>query len=549
MAIKKIKIKDFKCFYGMFELELNSGVNIIVGNNETGKSTILEAIHLALTGILGGRNIRNELTQYLFNKQTVFEYIQSVNDGIPIEPPSILIEIYFDNSLDPEFEGNGNTDKMNSVEGLKFEIAYNNKYDDEYEKIIQKKNLQSLPIEYYEVTWTSFSRQVITVRSIPIKSAMIDSSNYRYQNGSDVYISRIVKDLLTPEEVTSVAQAHRNMRDTFFDDDSIQKINKRISSGATIIDGEISLNVDLGTKKAWENSLVTYLDGIPFAFIGKGAQCILKTELALTNKKAKNAQIILLEEPESHLSYSKLNKLISAIESKYNKKQIIISTHSSFVANKLGLNNLILINDRKVIKINNLKSNNFFKKIAGYDTLRLLLCKKAILVEGDSDEMIVQKAYMKLNGNRLPIEDQIDVISVGTSFLRFLEIAEKLNVPTVVVTDNDGDVEALDIKYSDYIGPNKKENIKICYDKVVDSGDLYIGNKEYNYNTLEPKIIKANNENLELFNALFDTKYTEIDELRKYMKNHKTECALAIFESNKDINFPDYILEAIKDEK
>ena len=549
MAIKKIKIKDFKCFYGMFELELNSGVNIIVGNNETGKSTILEAIHLALTGILGGRNIRNELTQYLFNKQTVFEYIQSVNDGIPIEPPSILIEIYFDNSLDPEFEGNGNTDKMNSVEGLKFEIAYNNKYDDEYEKIIQKKNLQSLPIEYYEVTWTSFSRQVITVRSIPIKSAMIDSSNYRYQNGSDVYISRIVKDLLTPEEVTSVAQAHRNMRDTFFDDDSIQKINKRISSGATIIDGEISLNVDLGTKKAWENSLVTYLDGIPFAFIGKGAQCILKTELALTNKKAKNAQIILLEEPESHLSYSKLNKLISAIESKYNKKQIIISTHSSFVANKLGLNNLILINDRKVIKINNLKSNNFFKKIAGYDTLRLLLCKKAILVEGDSDELIVQKAYMKLNENRLPIEDQIDVISVGTSFLRFLEIAEKLNVPTVVVTDNDGDVEALDIKYSDYIGPNKKENIKICYDKVVDSGDLYIGNKEYNYNTLEPKIIKANNENLELFNALFDTKYTEINQLRKYMKNHKTECALAIFESNKDINFPDYILEAIKDEK
>ena len=549
MAIKMIKIKDFKCFYGMFELELNSGVNIIVGNNETGKSTILEAIHLALTGILGGRNIRNELTQYLFNKQTVFEYIQSVNDGIPIEPPSILIEIYFDNSLDPEFEGNGNTDKMNSVEGLKVEFAYNNKYDDEYEKIIQKKNLQSLPIEYYEVTWTSFSRQVITVRSIPIKSAMIDSSNYRYQNGSDVYISRIVKDLLTPEEVTSVAQAHRNMRDTFFDDDSIQKINKRISSGATIIDGEISLNVDLGTKKAWENSLVTYLDGIPFAFIGKGAQCILKTELALTNKKAKNAQIILLEEPESHLSYSKLNKLISAIESKYNKKQIIISTHSSFVANKLGLNNLILINDRKVIKINNLKSNNFFKKIAGYDTLRLLLCKKAILVEGDSDELIVQKAYMKLNENRLPIEDQIDVISVGTSFLRFLEIAEKLNVPTVVVTDNDGDVEALDIKYSDYIGPNKKENIKICYDKVVDSGDLYIGNKEYNYNTLEPKIIKANNENLELFNALFDTKYTEINQLRKYMKNHKTECALAIFESNKDINFPDYILEAIKDEK
>lgn len=97
----------------------------------------------------------------------------------------------------------------------KFEIAYNSKYDDEYGKLVSTKKMHSLPIEYYEASWTSFSRQSITVRSIPIKSAMIDSSNYRYQNGSDVYISRIVKDLLTPEEITAVAQAHRNMRDTF----------------------------------------------------------------------------------------------------------------------------------------------------------------------------------------------------------------------------------------------------------------------------------------------------------------------------------------------
>ena len=48
MAIHKIKIKNFKCFNELFELELNKGLNILVGNNETGKSTILEAIHLAL---------------------------------------------------------------------------------------------------------------------------------------------------------------------------------------------------------------------------------------------------------------------------------------------------------------------------------------------------------------------------------------------------------------------------------------------------------------------------------------------------------------------
>lgn len=548
MAIKKIKIKDFKCFNGLFEIELNSGINILVGNNEAGKSTILEAIHLALTGMYGGRNIRNELSQYLFNNETVSAYIDSVNAGNPIEPPSVLIEIYFDGSIDPNFEGNGNSEQLNKVEGLKFEITYNHKFDDEYEKLIAHKSMLSLPIEYYEASWTAFSRKPITLKSIPIKSAMIDSSNYRYQNGSDVYISRIVKDLLSPEEVTAVAQAHRNMKDTFIKDSSIEAINKRIQEESSIVDGTVSLSVDLGTKNAWENSLVTQLNDIPFGFIGKGAQCVLKTELALTHRQAQNAQIVLLEEPESHLSFSKLNQLISAIEKKYGNKQIIISTHSSFVANKLGLDHLLLLANYKITKITELSSAEFFKKIAGYDTLRMLLCKKAILVEGDSDELVIQKAYMKAHDGRLPIEDNIDVISVGISFLRFLELADVLGLQVAVVTDNDGDINALKRKYANYLGEHQKPNIKICFDKTVDTGDLKIGNSDYNYNTLEPKIIKANGENLELFNSLFGTEYEDVDDLRKYMKHHKTECALAVFDTDKELVFPDYILEAIKDE-
>ena len=103
------------------------------------------------------------------------------------------------------------------------------------------------------------------------------------------------------------------------------------------------------------------------------------------------------------------------------------------------------MNDKKANRLNDLNSDtkNFFEKIAGYDTLRLILCKKAILVEGDSDELIVQKAYMANNNGVLPIQDEIDVISVGTSFLRFLEIAEKIKKNVVVLTDNDGNTEAL----------------------------------------------------------------------------------------------------------
>jgi len=547
MAISKIKICNFKGFKGLFTLELNKGLTILVGNNETGKSTILEAIYLALAGLYGGKYILNELSQYLFNNEVIQEYLQSVNSGSPIEPPCILIEIYFDGSIDPSFEGNLNTDHASKVEGLQFKIAYNDKYNDEYQKVVNAKQLSSLPIEYYEASWMSFARQPITVRSIPIKSAMIDSSNYRYQNGSDVYISRIVKDLLSPEEITSIAQAHRNMRDGFISDEAIKAINNRISKESTIIDGKVSISVDLGTKNAWENSLVTQIDEIPFGYIGKGTQCVVKTELALTHKRAQDASIILLEEPESHLSYSKLNQLITAIEAKYSEKQIIISTHSSFVANKLNLNNIVLLDNHETVKIKDLASANFFKKIAGYDTLRLMLCEKATLVEGDSDELVVQKAYMQQNGGHLPIQDGIDVISVGTSFLRFLEIVTCLKRPTAVVTDNDGDIEALERKYVDYLGDNQKSFIKICFDRTVDTGTLKIGTAEYNYNTLEPNLLKANGR--DLFNKIFGTKYASDDDLRKYMKQNKTECAMAIFDTTETIAFPDYILEAIKSDE
>lgn len=336
------------------------------------------------------------------------------------------------------------------------------------------------------------------------------------------------------------------MVDNFSDEDAIKNINFRISQESTIVDDDISISPDYGTKNSWENSLITQVSGIPFSFIGKGAQCIIKTELALSNKKAQDATIILLEEPESHISYTKLNQLISSIEHKYRGKQIIISTHSSFVANKLGLNNLILLNDMRTVKLKDIQSADFFKKMSGYDTLRLILCKKAILVEGDSDELVVQRAYMDIHNGRLPIQDGIDVIAVGLSFLRFLEVAVILGKKTMVVSDNDGDIDAIKSKYSDYLGENKKEFIDICIDMTVDTGDLKIGNKNYNYNTLEPKLLKVNSR--KAFNEIFETSYETDDELRKYMKEHKTECALAIFESEIKITYPQYIMEAVSDE-
>lgn len=59
-----------------------------------GKSTILEVINLALTGIISGKSIWNEILQYIFNKEVVDEYIVSLGTA-PIALPYITIEIFW----------------------------------------------------------------------------------------------------------------------------------------------------------------------------------------------------------------------------------------------------------------------------------------------------------------------------------------------------------------------------------------------------------------------------------------------------------------------
>lgn len=76
-------------------LPLQQGINIVVGDNEAGKSTILEAINLVLTGITGNKYLRNNLSPYLFNNDVVSEFISELNNGNNPELPSFLIELFF----------------------------------------------------------------------------------------------------------------------------------------------------------------------------------------------------------------------------------------------------------------------------------------------------------------------------------------------------------------------------------------------------------------------------------------------------------------------
>jgi putative ATP-dependent endonuclease of OLD family len=535
-TITKVNIINYKCFKGLFSLDLNPGINIIVGNNEAGKSTILEAVHLALTGLLNGRYLRNELSQYLFNKEIETLYLNSLKSDNPLSPPQIIIEIFFSGHELPELEGDGNTERKKNC-GISFKIEFDSQHQDDYAELITTE-VTTIPIEFYKITLSSFGRDQITVKNIPVKSVLIDSTSTRFQNGSDVYISKIIKDDLVEKEIIDLTQAYRKLKEAFMSDKSVDAINKKITGKADISTKTVHISVDLSAKNSWETSLMTYLEGIPFHQIGKGEQCLIKTNLALAHKKAKESNLILVEEPENHLSHTKLNQFIKSINDKCQGKQIIITTHSSFVANKLNLKNLILLNNNKEkASLMALKKDTyeFFEKLPGYQTLRMLLSSKSILVEGPSDELIVQRAFMDNNKNALPIETGIDVISVGLTFPRFLEIAEMIKKPIAVVTDNDGDYDSSIVKK--YVDFNDSKTSKVFADKRNE------------LRTLEPQLVDANKDNLKLLCEILqlDEKIFNTAKLiSDFMLANKTESALKIFSSSNTIQYPDYINRVIE---
>ena len=111
MQLEKVQIENFKGFKSKFTITLNAGVSVIVGDNEAGKSTILEAINLALTGVYNGRYVRNEISQYLFNESSVREYVDSLKGAEHKAPPTVLIELHMSGENLAILEGDGNSER------------------------------------------------------------------------------------------------------------------------------------------------------------------------------------------------------------------------------------------------------------------------------------------------------------------------------------------------------------------------------------------------------------------------------------------------------
>lgn len=541
MIISKLKIQNYKLFKEKI-IEFNDEINILVGNNDSGKSTILELVSIVTTGKVNGTYIDKFINASFFNNDVRNKYIKALSLKEYIAPPEIIIEAYCKD--DPSLNNHKGTNNSLGEDccGITFSYEFDHtQYASIYKEQLINGDINDIPIEYYKINFKSFNGDNnLQLRELPFKVLMIDTSKKDYSNLVNGFIYNNISELLSEEDQVNLKSEYRRNQQNFKSLPAITNLNTKLQENVKINNKTVSINVKDNNLNKWKDEMSVSVDDIPFENIGFGTQNSIKIELALSNSKDK-VNIILIEEPENNLSYSNMNKLVSNIEENNNNKQLFISSHSSFIANKLGLDNILLVNNGNVNSLSGLndETKSYFTKLPGFDTLRLILANKVILVEGPADDLIIQRAYMD-KYKKLPINDGVDIISVNSlAFKRYCDIALLVNKDLIVVTDNDGNIkENIIDKYENYID---KDNIKICYEN------------DESLVTLEPAVLSANSkseEELSNFKKVISKNNSMInknkEEILAFMKNNKTEWSMRVFDSKLSIEYPQYIKDAIE---
>jgi putative ATP-dependent endonuclease of the OLD family len=528
--IHRVIISGYRCFEHL-DFEPNGGLNVVVGDNESGKSTLLEAIALALTGRSNGRWLGEELNPFWFHRPTVLEFFKRNGTHDPAPPPELRIELYLSQEHDVFQPLRGVHNSRNEdVPGVSVRAFPAEEYRAELRTYLKSDPPTVLPVEFYAVDWTDFSGERITRRPKPLSASFIDSRTIRSTSGIDFHTREILSGHLADAERVEISLAHRQARQRITDE-TLAEINKRIAeANAELHHRPLGLQMDQSSRASWETGIVPQVDDIPFAMAGQGQQAAIKIALAMS-RSADVATFVLVEEPENHLSHTSLARLVHRISALATaNQQLFVSTHSSYVLNRLGVDTLLLLGDAGVARFGQLDESTvqYFRKLAGgYDTLRLVLAERVVLVEGPSDAIVFERCFRDAVGMS-PLDHGVDVLSMnGLTFKRALELCRALDREVIALRDNDGeDPDELVTDLGPLVSPPKRRMLV----SAPEAG-----------RTLEPQLVHANGED-RLREVLGLTASTNVG---AWMTRNKTEAALRILDCTTAITYPSYIAEAV----
>ena len=519
--IKQMTIKGFKKFLD-FQVQFNEKTNIIVGENEAGKTTILDALRIVLNQ--QHRNSDKSILRDLFNA----EMVKSFQGNPSIKTlPQIIIEVELE--LDSKqrnaeyFYGEVYGEKKSQAEkyGIRFECKFDEVLGQGLEDTIAEGKI---PYEYYQLTWTTFANNPYQVVKRPIKFISIDTTSSSSSISFNHYNRALFVSKYDERERTRAKNSFREQLEQAFDATELPDIDEKRKFG-------------IDTKKViLETILSIYEESIPLENRGSGMESLIKTKIALD--KQSGLDVILMEEPENHLSFSTLRRMLQEISNQQENSQIIIATHSNMIASKLNLNNVLWVTDNHIKSLKDVdnKVATFFMKADDNSFLQLLLSKKAILVEGATEFLLIPYFYQKQIGRTIE-NDEITVISCnGISFKHYLKIAETTNKRVAVITDNDKKAEKIE-EASNYNDSHYDQHVFMSdnVDEWTWEDYIYKKNKK-----LLDEIITIKKGAQYLFHG------ENKGQVLGKMLNNKVDTAYLMLTSGKDYIAPQYVRKAVE---
>jgi putative ATP-dependent endonuclease of OLD family len=459
MQLSKITIENFRGIKHA-EIELCRDITVLIGENNVGKTTILEALHFCLDIVKSDKSCN--FTEFDFYRDQKIDKLSAC--------PPIKLTIEFRETNDHEWKDDVRNNLSEVIVGddlsiVKLRItaecdAVTNELSQRWAFLDASDN--EMPTKGESIKDLRRIRPFFFLRALrSAKDEFSSKSTYWSSFINDKDIDKKMQQKFESElfkTIQDAIKAHKSFG-------QVEKELKRLSALLSV--GKIdAVSVDPSTPDIYktirygtEFNLLTYSNAkIPLRSHGDGTQSLAVILLfnaylntRLQSEVDKNAQpIIAIEEPEAHLHPSAIRAVWQILKGLPGQK--IIATHSGDILSEMPLESVRRINrlqdktECKSIILATLsaeerrKFNHHVRRNRG----ELLFSKTWILVEGETDVCVLSECadILKVDFQRLGIRI-IEFSQAGGPSV-FIKIADALGINWHMVADGDNQGE----KYS-----------------------------------------------------------------------------------------------------